>query len=238
MDSHGADSGSLYSRSGEECGVEGGGEDAGWGDGGSRRKRQRRFTASERARHRVIEKERREAFGAHLLELAQLIPALRDTKQSLLSKHVIVQESIKHHRTQQEAFRLAERKLLAVTAERDALLLQMRIFGMEHVSGTRNHDTSHVLQEAGPTSITQRPNTICRTLEPLEATAQVPVPPAPELFLHQTPQILPVNLMPIVDMAAGGNPMTGLGEIEDNTDLDVYIRQAIADSMPYYMPPP
>ncbi|SMQ49670.1 unnamed protein product [Zymoseptoria tritici ST99CH_3D7] len=218
MNSHGADSGSLYSRSGEECGVEGGGEDAGWGDGGSRRKRQRRFTASERARHRVIEKERREAFGAHLLELAQLIPALRDTKQSLLSKHVIVQESIKHHRTQQEAFRLAERKLLAVTAERDALLLQMRIFG--------------------PTSITQRPNTICRTLEPLEATAQVPVPPAPELFLHQTPQIPPVNLMPIVDMAAGGNPMTGLGEIEDNTDLDVYIRQAIADSMPYYMPPP
>ena len=60
-----------------------------------------------------------------LQELASLLPALDDTKESLLSKHIIVQESIKQHQSHQAAMDEAERQLLIVTAERDALRLQL-----------------------------------------------------------------------------------------------------------------
>lgn len=41
--------------------------------------------------------------GLPLQELASLLTALDDTKESLLSKHLIVQESIKQHQRQQMA---------------------------------------------------------------------------------------------------------------------------------------
>ncbi|EME43670.1 hypothetical protein DOTSEDRAFT_72883 [Dothistroma septosporum NZE10] len=95
------------------------------GCSGTRKKRARHFSSDERARHRIIERERREAFNTSLLELASLLPALDDTKESLLSKHLIVQESIKQHQSHQAAIDEAERRLLVATAERDALQRQL-----------------------------------------------------------------------------------------------------------------
>ncbi|PPJ59556.1 hypothetical protein CBER1_09798 [Cercospora berteroae] len=83
-----------------------------------RTKRVRKWTKEDRAKHRVVEKERREAFNESLMELAALIPALETSPQSQLSKHVVVNASIRQHELQMEA-------LATVIAERDALLAEV-----------------------------------------------------------------------------------------------------------------
>ncbi|WPB07945.1 uncharacterized protein RHO25_012609 [Cercospora beticola] len=83
-----------------------------------RTKRVRKWTKEDRAKHRIVEKERREAFNESLMKLAALIPALETSPQSQLSKHVVVNASIRQHELQMEA-------LATVIAERDALLAEV-----------------------------------------------------------------------------------------------------------------
>lgn len=83
-----------------------------------RAKRVRKWTKEDRAKHRIVEKERREAFNESLMKLAALIPALETSPQSQLSKHVVVNASIRQHELQMEA-------LATVIAERDALLAEV-----------------------------------------------------------------------------------------------------------------
>ncbi|THY89212.1 hypothetical protein D6C93_06978 [Aureobasidium pullulans] len=103
------------------------------GADGRHKKRIRVWTAEDRAKHRVLEKERREAFSDNLLashdkdrKLPPLIrlPTLSDVRESKLSKHTIVEESLKHHETQQRRLDELEAVIESLEAERDALVLE------------------------------------------------------------------------------------------------------------------
>ncbi|KAJ6607590.1 hypothetical protein B0H10DRAFT_2071096 [Mycena sp. CBHHK59/15] len=85
-----------------------------------RRKRQRVFTPDDRATHRVVEKQRREALNTQFIHLARLLPGLATTRR--LSKSIIVSESITHTRKQRTQRLAAAQTLRAVLAEREALL--------------------------------------------------------------------------------------------------------------------
>ncbi|KAI7372170.1 hypothetical protein KC354_g76 [Hortaea werneckii] len=89
------------------------------------KKRIRNWTASDRAKHRAFEKERREAFGDRLTALARFLPALADTKESKLSKHIVVEESLKFHRSQHEKIEALQSSIDSLFTERDALLSEL-----------------------------------------------------------------------------------------------------------------
>lgn len=91
------------------------------GKGRKRKNRVRNWTAEDRTRHQIFERERREAFNDRLRVFLLLIsdrriaaltarfagtgqpsPNLKNAKDTQLSKHVIVDESVKYHH-QQEA---------------------------------------------------------------------------------------------------------------------------------------
>ncbi|KAI7308867.1 hypothetical protein KC315_g13202 [Hortaea werneckii] len=89
------------------------------------KKRIRNWTASDRAKHQAFEKERREAFGDRLTALARFLPALADTKESKLSKHIVVEESLKFHRSQHEKIEALQSSIDSLFTERDALLSEL-----------------------------------------------------------------------------------------------------------------
>ncbi|KAK5165372.1 uncharacterized protein LTR77_008901 [Saxophila tyrrhenica] len=93
-----------------------------------RKKRVRNWTAEDRAKHRVLEKSRRESFNSRLVELAHVIPALQGTKDSQLSKHVIVDESVKWHESQQTTNERLTASIDSLMAERDRLLNELNAF--------------------------------------------------------------------------------------------------------------
>lgn len=132
------------------------------GDAGQRkrRKRVRNWTAEDRARHRVFERSRREAFNERLnvrpifryiaddsirlggaaswtlssmaqktdripQELASLLPTLKDAKETQLSKHVIVDESVKHHISQRKAIDGLSRSLKDLRGQHEQLLAEV-----------------------------------------------------------------------------------------------------------------
>ncbi|KAL2025233.1 hypothetical protein VTO58DRAFT_103941 [Aureobasidium pullulans] len=96
------------------------------GADGRHKKRIRVWTVEDRAKHRVLEKERREAFSDNLLALARRLPTLSDVKETKLSKHTIVEESLKHHETQQRRLDELQAVIESLEAERDALVLEVR----------------------------------------------------------------------------------------------------------------
>lgn len=83
------------------------------------KKRRRIFTADDRALHRVIEKQRREALNDNFVDLARLLPDLASTRR--LSKGLIVSASIAHHKRQRARRQQAARVVRALLAERDQL---------------------------------------------------------------------------------------------------------------------
>ncbi|KAJ6096076.1 hypothetical protein N7486_006822 [Penicillium sp. IBT 16267x] len=88
-----------------------------------KKKRIRNWTAEDRAIHREFEKSRREAFGVRLMELTKLLPLLREETRP--SKHIIVDASISHHKTQQARCEQATSAVKALLAERDDLLKEV-----------------------------------------------------------------------------------------------------------------
>ncbi|THX81280.1 hypothetical protein D6D05_04237 [Aureobasidium pullulans] len=58
--------------------------------------------------------------------LARRLPTLSDVKESKLSKHTIVEESLKHHETQQRRLDELQAVIESLEAERDALILEVR----------------------------------------------------------------------------------------------------------------
>ncbi|KAL1869147.1 hypothetical protein Daus18300_005684 [Diaporthe australafricana] len=90
--------------------------------GPSRKKRIRHWTADDRKVHSTFEKERRDAFRKSLLDLADLLPSLAGCKAQTISKHVVVDESIKHIAAQNECFSEALNRIKALIEERDDLI--------------------------------------------------------------------------------------------------------------------
>nr|OQO06414.1 hypothetical protein B0A51_16152 [Rachicladosporium sp. CCFEE 5018] len=97
-------------------------------------KRQRQWSLEDRAKHRVLERERREAFNDRLMELATLLPNLEGVPESRLSKHVIVEESVKHHREQQRQLDESVMRCEQLQRERDALLADARSWRQDHTT--------------------------------------------------------------------------------------------------------
>ncbi|KAJ7617768.1 hypothetical protein FB45DRAFT_1007510 [Roridomyces roridus] len=91
--------------------------------GGGPRKRVRLFTPAERATHRVVEKQRREALNNQFIELARLLPGLAKTRR--LSKSVIVNESIAHQRKQRAERLACARQLRAMRTEQASLVAEV-----------------------------------------------------------------------------------------------------------------
>ncbi|KKY16854.1 putative basic helix-loop-helix dimerization region bhlh [Phaeomoniella chlamydospora] len=92
------------------------------------KKRVRNFTENDRAAHRVFEKGRREHFKEKLIELARLIPDLAETDSRRLSKHVVIDESIKRHKRLKSRCDTAVREIKALRQERDDLLKEVNIW--------------------------------------------------------------------------------------------------------------
>ncbi|KAJ7453483.1 hypothetical protein FB451DRAFT_1281394 [Mycena latifolia] len=88
-----------------------------------RRKRQRIFTPDDRASHRVIEKQRREALNTQFIDLARLLPGLASTRR--LSKALIVAEAIAHQKKQRAQRLAAAQALRSLRTERTALLSEV-----------------------------------------------------------------------------------------------------------------
>ncbi|GAB7329903.1 hypothetical protein MBLNU13_g01610t1 [Cladosporium sp. NU13] len=89
------------------------------------KKRVRVWTEDDRARHRVFEKGRREAFSDSLLTLARFLPNLTSVKESKLSKHTIVDESLKYHEVQKAKLEDLQKTVDALKAEKEALLVEL-----------------------------------------------------------------------------------------------------------------
>ncbi|KAH7336717.1 hypothetical protein BKA65DRAFT_553354 [Rhexocercosporidium sp. MPI-PUGE-AT-0058] len=87
------------------------------------KKRVRAFTADERANHRVIEKQRREALNDRFLDLARLIPALANSRR--LSKSIIVHESIEHLQVQRTMCLAAASEVQTILAENLELIAEV-----------------------------------------------------------------------------------------------------------------
>ncbi|KAJ5083591.1 hypothetical protein N7456_013018 [Penicillium angulare] len=88
-----------------------------------KKKRVRHWTEEDRAIHREFEKSRREAFSERLMELTRLLPKLKEETRP--SKHIIVDESISHHKAQQARCDQAITTIQALMAERDDLLREV-----------------------------------------------------------------------------------------------------------------
>lgn len=89
----------------------------------NKKKRIRVFTPDDRATHRVIEKQRREALNERFIELARLLPGLASHHR--LSKSIIVHESIAHHKKQRAAQLTAAREIRCLLSEREELLAEV-----------------------------------------------------------------------------------------------------------------
>ncbi|KAI5823810.1 hypothetical protein K523DRAFT_316375 [Schizophyllum commune Tattone D] len=83
------------------------------------KKRRRTFTADDRAQHRVIEKQRREALNEKFIDLARLLPNLAHVRR--LSKGLIVDASIAHHKRQRAQRLLAAQEVRLLLDEREGL---------------------------------------------------------------------------------------------------------------------
>ncbi|KAI4521941.1 hypothetical protein K525DRAFT_269382 [Schizophyllum commune Loenen D] len=83
------------------------------------KKRRRTFTADDRAQHRVIEKQRREALNEKFIDLARLLPNLAHVRR--LSKGLIVDASIAHHKRQRAQRLLAAQEVRLLLEEREGL---------------------------------------------------------------------------------------------------------------------
>ncbi|KAJ7761250.1 hypothetical protein DFH07DRAFT_815826 [Mycena maculata] len=88
-----------------------------------RRKRMRVFTPDDRASHRVVEKQRREALNTQFIELARLLPGLATTRR--LSKSIIVSESIVHQKKQREQRLACAHQVRTILAEQESLLVEV-----------------------------------------------------------------------------------------------------------------
>ncbi|KAH9214805.1 hypothetical protein DL95DRAFT_146506 [Leptodontidium sp. 2 PMI_412] len=87
------------------------------------KKRVRAFTADERASHRVIEKQRREALNERFLDLARLLPGLAHSRR--LSKSIIVHESIEYLRAQRTMCLAAANEIQTILAENLELIAEV-----------------------------------------------------------------------------------------------------------------
>jgi hypothetical protein len=100
------------------------------------------WTEDDRAKHRVFEKGRREAFSDSLLvsdmsytsklywlrviqALARFLPSLTSVKESKLSKHTIVDESLKYHEVQKTKLEDLQKAVDNLQAEKEALLTEL-----------------------------------------------------------------------------------------------------------------
>ncbi|KAM0720680.1 hypothetical protein Q7P37_004817 [Cladosporium fusiforme] len=92
---------------------------------GHHKKRVRVWTEDDRAKHRVFEKSRREAFSDSLLSLARFLPSLATVKESKLSKHTIVDESLKYHELQNEKLDELQKSIDVLKAEKESLLVEL-----------------------------------------------------------------------------------------------------------------
>jgi hypothetical protein len=109
---------------------------------GHHKKRVRAWTEDDRAKHRVFEKGRREAFSDSLLvsdtsyepesswlryiqALARFLPSLASVKESKLSKHTIVDESLKYHEVQKTKLEDLQKAVDDLQAEKEALLAEL-----------------------------------------------------------------------------------------------------------------
>ncbi|KAJ5736960.1 uncharacterized protein N7483_002085 [Penicillium malachiteum] len=100
----------------------------------TKKKRVRHWTAEDRAVHREFEKSRREAFSERLLELTKLLPMLKEEIRP--SKHIIVDASIAHHKTQQTKCDQAASTIRKLLAERDELLKEVNSLRALYRPGT------------------------------------------------------------------------------------------------------
>ncbi|KFY75182.1 hypothetical protein V499_04836 [Pseudogymnoascus sp. VKM F-103] len=97
------------------------------------KKRVRAFTSEDRASHRSIEKQRREALNQSFLELARLLPPLAHARR--LSKSLIVNESISYL-NEQRAIRLAAAsEIRDLLADYNSLITQLNALQYLHVPG-------------------------------------------------------------------------------------------------------
>ncbi|KFY87696.1 hypothetical protein V500_06821 [Pseudogymnoascus sp. VKM F-4518 (FW-2643)] len=97
------------------------------------KKRIRAFTSEDRASHRSIEKQRREALNQSFLELARLLPPLAHARR--LSKSLIINESISYL-NEQRAIRLAAAsEIRDLLADYNSLITQLNARQYPHVPG-------------------------------------------------------------------------------------------------------
>ncbi|KAF5626180.1 isoflavone reductase like P3 [Fusarium sp. NRRL 52700] len=89
------------------------------------KKRVRNFTADDRAAHRIFEKKRRELFRERLNDLAKELPALAGKNPARLSKHDVIEESIKRHQFEHGTCLDVIQAYRAVIQERDELLAEV-----------------------------------------------------------------------------------------------------------------
>ncbi|KFY57220.1 hypothetical protein V496_06494 [Pseudogymnoascus sp. VKM F-4515 (FW-2607)] len=97
------------------------------------KKRVRAFTSEDRASHRSIEKQRREALNQSFLELARLLPPLAHARR--LSKSLIINESISYL-NEQRAIRLAAAsEIRNLLADYNSLITQLNARQYPHIPG-------------------------------------------------------------------------------------------------------
>lgn len=101
-----------------------------------RKKRIRNWTPDDRAKHKLFEKTRREAFNQSLTDLALLLPTLSNAKEARPSKHIIVHESLKHHRLQQAHIERLMSEVERLMNERHELLAEVNQWRQGHCLDT------------------------------------------------------------------------------------------------------
>lgn len=177
-------------------------------------------------------------------ELAALLPALNDTKQSLLNKHIVVQESVKQHQLQRSTIEEAERKLLAATAEREELMRQLQQQHIDHQAQIASLVEQSTLQHSWDMPLPSKPvqsgyggsqhNTLALQA-PVDSNNYDNLPlTADQSFLFPD---LPAGVPSAETVTAPVGMNGGSGHFEDVVDLDFYLRQAMQEYLPYSIPP-
>ncbi|CAK7213461.1 hypothetical protein SBRCBS47491_001807 [Sporothrix bragantina] len=164
------------------------------------RKRIRHFTSGDRAAHRVFERARREAFREKLIELAELLPTLKEADASRLSKHTVVHESIARHQEQMQQIDTLTRERDELQAEVARWRAQARVGSLGGLSDPAvsvsfsgsDADLSPAVSLSMPLSLPlTMPN--AAQLPTVTATDLVLGPSSLELPLDELPQSLPDN---------------------------------------------
>ena len=135
----------------------------------------RTWTASDRAKHRVFEKGRREAFNERLMDLARLLPALSTAKESQLSKHVIVDESVKQHQAQAALIESLRIDVDRVLAEHRTLLNEFNAF-REAINSQSTHADSSVVNAHSDNIPASGPPAHTSALPPTQAASSYGAP--------------------------------------------------------------